>query len=536
MEIMKLIPTGKDYLWGGTRLREEYGKKIDLTPLAETWECSVHPDGPSYVANGTYKGNTLADVLKAHPEYLGTKVENGELPVLVKFIDAKKDLSVQVHPSDDYAREHEGDNGKTEMWYVIDADEGASLIYGFQHEVTEEILRKAIETGTLDKHLQKVPVHKGDTYFVPAGTVHGIGKGILVAEIQESSNVTYRVYDYDRVDKNGKKRELHFDKAVQVMNMKVAPDVSQKPRIVKYYSGCSRELLCRCKYFETERIQVTKGFAFSVMDASFQVLMCLDGYGEVQTMDAEQRPMRFSKGETLFLPAGLGRCLVVGDAELIQEKKSAYVVTPNVDHIVQLETNKELQAVYKNASLILTDGKPLLWIANWYGTPIKEKISGSDLFPLLCEMAAEKGYKMFFLGAAEGVAAKAAENLMNRFKGLQVVGTYSPPFGFEKDPVEMDKIKSMIKEATPHILIVGLGCPKQEKFMYHHCAELGVPISFGLGASFDFEAGNIKRAPRWMANHGLEWLFRITQDPKRMAKRYLVDDRKILGLAIKYRK
>lgn len=176
---------------------------------------------------------------------------------MVKFIDAKKDLSVQVHPSDDYAREHEGDNGKTEMWYVIDADEGANLIYGFQHEVTEEILRKAVETGTLDKHLQKVPVHKGDTYFVPAGTVHGIGKGILVAEIQESSNITYRVYDYDRVDKNGKKREL----------------------------------LCRCKYFETERIQVTKGFAFYVMDASFQVLMCL---------------------------AGLGRCLVVGDAELIK--------------------------------------------------------------------------------------------------------------------------------------------------------------------------------------------------------------------------
>lgn len=198
------------------------------------------------------------------------------------------------------------------------AEEGAHLIYGFQHEVTEEILRKAVETGTLDKHLQKVEVHKGDTYFVPAGTVHGIGKGILIAEIQESSNVTYRVYDYDRVDKNGKKRELHFEKAVQVMNMKVAPDVSQKPRMVKYYSGCSRELLCRCKYFETEKIQVTKGFAFSVMDASFQVLMCLDGYGEVQTMDAEQKPMRFSKGETLFLPAGLGRCLVVGDADLIK--------------------------------------------------------------------------------------------------------------------------------------------------------------------------------------------------------------------------
>ena len=161
-----------------------------------------------------------------------------------------------------------------DMWYVIDADEGASLIYGFQHEVTEEILRKAVETGTLDKHLQKVPVHKGDTYFVPAGTVHGIGKGILVAEIQESSNVTYRVYDYDRVDKNGKKRELHFDKAVQVMNMKAAQDVNQKPRIVKYYSGCSRELLCRCKYFETERIQVTMVFC-STMSLSAAVIILL---------------------------------------------------------------------------------------------------------------------------------------------------------------------------------------------------------------------------------------------------------------------
>ena len=222
--------------------------------------------------------------------------------------------------------------------------------------------------------------------------------------------------------------------------------------------------------------------------------------------------------------------------QLIQENKSAYVVTPNVDHIVQLETNRELQEVYKNAALILTDGKPLLWIANWYGTPIKEKISGSDLFPLLCNMAAAKGYKMFFLGAAEGVAKRAADNLTMKYKGLQVVGTYSPPFGFENNKNEMDKIKNMIKASKPDILIVGLGCPKQEKFMYHHCKELGVPISFGLGASFDFEAGNIKRAPRWMANHGLEWLFRITQDPKRMAKRYLVDDRKILGLAIKYRK
>lgn len=318
MEILKLQPCGKDYLWGGTRLRDEYGKKIDLTPLAETWECSVHPDGPSVIANGGFKGQMLTEVLQQHPEHLGTKVKNGELPVLVKFIDAKKDLSVQVHPDDEYARKHESDNGKTEMWYVIDADEGASLIYGFKHKVTEEILRHALETGTLDKHLQKVEVHKGDTYFVPAGTIHGIGRGILIAEIQESSNVTYRVYDYERVDKNGKKRELNFDKAVQVMDMNVAPDVKQNPRLIKHYPGCSRELLCRCKYFETERIQVSKGFSFSVREESFQVLMCLDGYGQVETMDAEQKPMRFSKGETMFLPAGIGRCLVIGDATVLK--------------------------------------------------------------------------------------------------------------------------------------------------------------------------------------------------------------------------
>lgn len=221
---------------------------------------------------------------------------------------------------------------------------------------------------------------------------------------------------------------------------------------------------------------------------------------------------------------------------LINENKQAYVVTPNVDHIVQLEAGGELCEVYKNADLILTDGKPLLWIAKWYGTPIKEKISGSDLFPRLCELAAKKGYKMFFLGAAEGVAAKAADNLIRRYPGLNVVGTYSPPYGFEKDEEEMQKIMTMIKENHPHILIVGLGCPKQEKFILHNRKILDVPISLGLGASLDFEAGNIKRAPKWMADHGLEWLFRITQDPKRMAKRYLVDDRKIIGLAIKYRK
>lgn len=221
--------------------------------------------------------------------------------------------------------------------------------------------------------------------------------------------------------------------------------------------------------------------------------------------------------------------------KLIQEKKCSYVVTPNVDHIVRLEKDEELQKVYKNASLILTDGKPLIWISKWYKTPIKEKISGSDLFPRVCQLAANKNYTMYLLGAAEGVADTAARNLMKKYPGLNIVGTYSPPFGFEKNEQEMNKIKTQIQDVHPDILIVGLGCPKQEKFMYYHCKELGVPISFGLGASIDFEAGNIKRAPRWMNNHGLEWLYRFSKEPKRLFKRYFVDDLKIIQVARKYR-
>ena len=217
--------------------------------------------------------------------------------------------------------------------------------------------------------------------------------------------------------------------------------------------------------------------------------------------------------------------------KLIQKKNCSYVV----DHIVRLEKDEELQKVYKNASLILTDGKPLIWISKWYKTPIKEKISGSDLFPRVCQLAANKNYTMYLLGAAEGVADTAARNLMKKYPGLNIVGTYSPPFGFEKNEQEMNKIKTQIQDVHPDILIVGLGCPKQEKFMYYNCKELGVPISFGLGASIDFEAGNIKRAPKWMSNHGLEWLYRFLKEPKRLFKRYFVDDLKIIQVARKYR-
>lgn len=316
MGILKLKPVGKDYLWGGDRLNTEYKKNIPLSPLAETWECSVHPDGPSEVVDGEYAGKTLAEVLEEHPDYVGTKLAGQEFPILVKFIDAKKDLSVQVHPDDEYARLHEHQNGKTEMWYVLDAEPGAHLIYGFEHPVTEEILRDAIEEGTLDKHLHKQYVKKGDVVFVPAGTVHGIGAGILVAEIQESSNVTYRVYDYNRVDKTGKKRELHFDKAVQVMNMEALSEQQQPSRMVQYEPGCAREILRRCKYFETERIHVQPVCGFAVNEASFQVILCLEGHGVLQ--DGENNQTSFEKGDCLFLPANSGKCKIKGVAEVLK--------------------------------------------------------------------------------------------------------------------------------------------------------------------------------------------------------------------------
>ena len=316
MEILKLNPVFKEYLWGGTKLKTKYGKAYAGDCLAESWECSVHPDGLSIIGNGRYKGQTLLSVLQTHPQFYGTKRTRCEgLPILVKLIDAKQDLSIQVHPDDAYARMYEHQNGKSEMWYVVDADPDAFLIYGFAHPVTAQQLCEAIESKTLPKHLQKVPVHKGDVFYVPAGTVHGIGAGVLIAEVQESSNVTYRVYDYERTDQHGKKRELHFDKAVEVMNMNPSQDVFQKPRMIHYYPGYCREIICRCEYFETERIQISQSMLFFVSEQSFQIVLCLDGEIELCNQDMG---VILRGGECAFLPADVGECTATGNATILK--------------------------------------------------------------------------------------------------------------------------------------------------------------------------------------------------------------------------
>ena len=303
-----LTPAGKDYLWGGNRLKTEFNKEIDLVPLAETWECSTHPDGPSVIVTGRHAGKTLAELLKEHPEYLGKHPgTEGELPVLIKFIDAKRNLSVQVHPDDDYARKYEnGQLGKTEMWYVMDAAPDAQLVYGFNHDITKEQLRQSLKDGTVEKYLQKVKIQKDDVFFIEAGTVHAIGAGALIAEIQESSNLTYRLYDYNRVGKDGKLRELHIDKALAVANLKSSSEPRQPLRLLKYKKGSATELLCRCKYFQVERYLLNtessrKLVEFQTAGDTFEVFLCLDGCGVVFMEDGDS--MNFFKGDCIFVPA-----------------------------------------------------------------------------------------------------------------------------------------------------------------------------------------------------------------------------------------
>lgn len=315
-----LRPTGKDYLWGGNKLNDEFEKHIELSPLAETWECSTHPDGPSYVVSGEFEGQSLSQVLKEHPEFLGSHPNTeGELPILVKLIDARQDLSVQVHPDDDYACEHEGGQlGKTEMWYVLSADEDASLIYGFNKNVSKDQVRDAALKGQLMNHLQKVPVKKGDLFFIKAGTVHAIGAGTVVAEVQENSNLTYRLYDFDRVDRHGNKRELHIDKALSVMNLNKSMEPRQPMRIHRYEPGVARELLCSCKYFEVYRMMINtqrrQVVNFKADDVSFRVLLCVGGCA---VMDFQGGTLQFYKGDCIFVPADSVPIKISGQAQLL---------------------------------------------------------------------------------------------------------------------------------------------------------------------------------------------------------------------------
>ena len=222
--------------------------------------------------------------------------------------------------------------------------------------------------------------------------------------------------------------------------------------------------------------------------------------------------------------------------QMVENNDKSYVVAINVDVIIKIEHDSYLKEIVDKADMVLVDGKPLVWIAKWHKHPVKAKISGSDLVPLLCKRAADKGYSIFIIGGKDGIAEQAKQNLEQTLPGIKITGTYAPPFGFEKNINELEKINSIINTAHPDLLITCFGCPKQEKWIYENYQKYDAKVSICAGATVDFLAGNVNRAPKWMSEHGLEWFYRFLMEPKRLFKRYFVDDLKILRLIIKYRK
>ena len=316
---MKLEAPLKDYLWGGTRLKTEYGKATRLEKVAESWELSCHKDGKSIITNGEAAGQTLADWLgKQKDNVLGSMAAKFPyFPLLIKLIDAKGNLSVQVHPDDEYALRVEGESGKTEMWYVVDCEPGASLLYGFKQEITKAEFKRRIEDNTLLEVCNRVPVHKGDVFFIDSGTLHAIGEGILICEIQQSSNSTYRIYDYGRVGKDGKPRELHVDKALDVTKL-TAPTRGTKPLAhIDIIPGAKMELLAECEYFTVYHGNLTDLCSLTVGRDSFQSFTVL--HGRLNLVKGSEE-LELAKGDTVFLPAGLGDYTLVGQAEIILSK------------------------------------------------------------------------------------------------------------------------------------------------------------------------------------------------------------------------
>ena len=296
MKIEKLIPECKDYLWGGEKLKEKYGKKTDKTPCAESWELSFHKDGQTKLANG----KMLSECVTA--KELGKNTEKFPFfPMLIKFIDARDNLSVQVHPSDDYALKYENSFGKTEMWYIVEAEAGAGIYLGFKKDVTKEEVEEAIKTETLTELLNFFEVKAGESYFIPSGTMHAIGKGCLICEIQQNSNLTYRAYDFGRKDKNGNPRELHVEKALKVTNLK---------KFEKQAAAFDGEVIGSCEYFTARKIVLNGERVLKTDEDSFACVTCVAGNGEIESMPV-------ACGDSYFIPASYGDFTVKGNMELV---------------------------------------------------------------------------------------------------------------------------------------------------------------------------------------------------------------------------
>lgn len=316
MAIVRLKPAFKDYLWGGAKLKEEYHKETDLDIVAESWELSTHKDGQSVVDSGQHKGMLLQDYVDMlGKKALGTRGETFEnFPMLIKFIDAKGNLSIQVHPDNEYGLRVEKEYGKTEMWYILEAEENASLYYGTNEEITKEEFRKRIEDDTILDVLKQVPVHKGDVFFIAAGTIHAIGAGIVICEIQQNSNTTYRVYDFGRVGADGKPRELHIEKAIDVSNLKPLTSDFKPCGKEESYDGYTRAMMAGCEYFTTYIYDVKSHCSVDVNEESFASFVIVDGEGTITQGDTTL-PMQ--KGDSFFADAGSGSVTLEGNCQFI---------------------------------------------------------------------------------------------------------------------------------------------------------------------------------------------------------------------------
>ena len=314
---MKLRPVTKEILWGGCRLKERYHKNADFDKLAESWELTVRPDGMSIIDSGDYTGMSLEEFIRHAPKsILGSNGSKGDrFPLLIKFIDARDDLSIQVHPDDSYSMANEGELGKMEMWYIVEATEDARLVYGLKDSCTMDEFAKAVSEGRTESVLRYVPVKAGECYFIPSGQVHAIGSGCLIAEIQQNSNVTYRVYDYNRKQADGSLRQLHVAQALDVVQIRTDAEVEA----LRYEKGPDKhgKTLCNCQYFKVKRhITSVDGNAdFYVSDKSFKSVLVL--YSDGGHLEYEGTKYDLTTGDSFFLPAGMGNVLLTGNAEVL---------------------------------------------------------------------------------------------------------------------------------------------------------------------------------------------------------------------------
>lgn len=310
-EPLFMEPIYKDYIWGGTRLKEYLKKDIKTDTAAESWEVSTNDAGLSKIQTGQTLKELFEDA-SIKEEIFGTKTKNmKEFPLLIKFIDAKDNLSVQVHPNDEYALKYENDKGKTEMWYVMDCDEDAKIICGIKEGIKQEEISNTIREGKIREILNEVSIHKGDVIFIPSGTIHAILKGTLICEIQQNSNLTYRVYDWDRIGKDGKPRELHIQKAIDV----IKKDLEQKIVTTSNQKVDTCNNVITCDYFKVDTISISSKYKKTSNVETFEAIMIVEGNGKIKTNGKEYK---VRLGDSFIIPASLGEYEIEGNIKLLK--------------------------------------------------------------------------------------------------------------------------------------------------------------------------------------------------------------------------